>query len=146
MQRNKKRINNKTSVLYKCRWCNKEKSDKAFYKCSIENHSYICTECITQKYKEIICKHEKYKALMVCCHYLDIAFFFDIYKSLEIGQGLGYYIRQLNLLQNRNPDSYEKGILKDCSIDYTPTEYSNTYLKSKLDDVIKELEVIKNDI
>ena len=43
---------------------------------------------------------------MVCCHYLDIAFFFDIYKSLEIGQGLGYYIRQLNLLQNRNPDNY----------------------------------------
>jgi len=40
----------------------------------------------------------------------------------------------------------EKGILKDCNIDYTPTEYSNTYVKSKLDDVIKELEMIKNDI
>lgn len=40
----------------------------------------------------------------------------------------------------------EKGILKDCNIDYTPTEYSNTYVKSKLDDVIKELEIIKNDI
>lgn len=39
-----------------------------------------------------------------------------------------------------------KGILKDCNIDYTPTEYSNTYVKSKLDDVIKELEIIKNDI
>lgn len=40
----------------------------------------------------------------------------------------------------------EKGILKDCNIDYTPTEYSNTYVKSKLDDIIKELEIIKNDI
>lgn len=77
---------------------------------------------------------------------LGYCILFDIYKSLEIGQGLGYYIRQLNLLQNRNPDSYEKGILKDCNIDYTPTEYSNTYVKSKLDDVIKELEMIKNDI
>ncbi len=131
---------------YSCRWCNKEKSEDKFFKCAIQHRSFICMNCIKEKYNQLNEKHERYLAIFICCHYLDIAFYWDIYESLKIGEGIGYYIRQLNLLQNQNPDTFEDGIIKNNIIDYTPKDYKADRIKQRLKNIITELEAVKNDV
>lgn len=55
----------------------------------------IFMECYNKKYEEICAKREKVMAIIICCHYLDIAFYKYIYDSLGDKQGIGYYVRQL---------------------------------------------------
>ena len=131
---------------YTCRWCGNEKSEDKFFKCSIQHKSYICTDCIKAKYNDLNGKCEKYLAIFICCSALDIAFYWDIYRSLEIGQGIGIYVRQLNLLQNQNPDTFEDGIIKNNIIDYTPEDMKIDKAKAELRDIISRLEVIRDEI
>lgn len=131
---------------YTCRWCSKEKSEDKFFKCSIQHKSFICTDCIKEKYNALNGKCEKYLAIFICCSALDIAFYWDIYRSLEIGQGIGIYVRQLNLLQNQNPDTFEDGVIKNNIIDYTPKDMKSEKAKAELTDILNRLEVIRNDI
>lgn len=132
---------------YTCRWCGKEKDETHFFKCAITHGSYICKDCIKRKYNEVNEKCEKYIAILICSHYLDIAFYYDVYQSLGIGEGLGYYIRQLNLIQNQNPDTFAEGIIKNNNIiDYTPKDLKIEKAKSELTEIIDKLEAIKNDL
>ena len=143
---NKIKIVKEPKNCYTCRWCNVEKSEDRFFKVSIQHRSFICTDCIKQKYEELNGRCEKYLAIFICCSALDIAFYWDIYRSLDIGQGIGYYVRQLNLLQNQNPDSFEQGIIKNKIIDYTPKDYKSDKTKTELTEIINKLEMIKNDL
>ena len=131
---------------YFCRWCGKEKADNQFFKCSILHKSYICTQCIKDKYNDLNGKCDKYLAILICCASLDIAFYWDIYRSLNVGEGIGYYVRQLNLLQNQNPDTFAEGIIKNQVLDYTPKDMKIDKAKAELADIISRLEVIKNEI
>lgn len=131
---------------YICRWCGKEKDETHFFKCAITHGSFICMDCIKQKYNEINEKCEKYIAIPICSHYLDIAFYYDVYQSLGIGEGLGYYIRQLNLMQNNDISSFEESVLKSNIIDCTPNEMKIEKAKNELTEIINKLEAVKNDL
>ena len=131
--------------LIQCKWCGKEKKQTQYFKCSIENHVNICSDCINKKYTDLCDKTDKAKAILICCHYLDIAFKYDIFKSLAIGEGIGIYIRQLNLRQN--PDNFEQGILSGSfELITDPKEHIRNQAKDKISSIINELEMIRNDI
>ena len=133
---------------YTCRWCGKEKKENKFFKCSIDHNALICQDCIKKKYKELLERTDKAKAILICCHHLNIAFLYDIYKSLNIGEGIGIYVRQLNLTQNRNPENFEEGLINHFELDNNAVK--NDWLiseaKKKIDEVIKNLEVIHSDL
>ncbi len=130
---------------YTCKWCKAEKTEDKFFKCCVNRGVLICSSCIKKKYEEICAQHEKLVAIVVCCHYLDIAFYKYIYDSLGDKQGIGYYIRQLNLIQN-NPDDFEKGLLHNNILSYTQTDKRIDNAKNQLSKVIKDLEAVRNDI
>lgn len=142
----KKPVKGKTEATYQCRWCGNEKAESGFFKCAIDHKSFICKDCIKAKYNELNSKCEKYLAIFICCHYLDIAFYWDIYETLQIGEGIGYYVRQMNLVQNQNPDSFEEGIIKNNIIDYTPKDLKSEKIKEQLTDIISKLEAVRNDV
>lgn len=143
----KKAVKKPEKPKYTCRWCGKEKTEDKFFKCAITHGSFICMDCIKQKYNDINEKCEKYIAILICSHYLDIAFYYDVYQSLGIGEGLGYYIRQLNLLQNQHPDTFAEGIIKNNNIvDYTPKDMKIEKAKTELTETINKLEAIRNDL
>lgn len=131
---------------YTCKWCGIEKPEKRnFFKCCVNRGVLICSDCIKKKYEEICAKREKLVAIVICCHYLDIAFYKYIYDSLEDRQGIGYYIRQLNLYQN-DPDNFEKGLLHNNILSYVQVDKRIDNAKNQLSKVIKDLEDIRNDI
>ncbi len=137
--------------MYTCRYCNNEKTEDKFFKCAIQNKSFICTNCIKQIYNRLNEKCEKYLVIFICCHYLDIAFDVNIYNSLEIGQGIGYYVKQLNLMQNmqnQSPQSFTDGIIKSNIINYLPKDEKNEKdkIKQRLKNIIAELEAVKSDV
>ena len=124
----------------------KKKLTDKFFKCSIQHKSFICQDCIKEKYNDLNARCEKHLAIFICCAILDIAFYWDIFRSLDIGQGIGYYVRQLNLVQNQNPDTFEDGIIKNNIIDYTPKDMKIDKAKSEINNVICMLDAIKNDL
>lgn len=146
MNKKKKTIVKKSDLVYHCRFCNKDKIESDFFKCSIQHKSFICQDCIKKKYIDLNARCEKYIAIFICCATLDIAFYWDIYRSLEIGQGIGYYVRQLNLLQNQNPDTFAEGVIKNNIIDYTPKDMKIDKAKAEISNVISMLDALKNDL
>lgn len=146
MQKKKIKVIQEPKNMYTCRWCNKDKPEDKFFKCAIQHKSFICTDCIKEIYNRLNENCEKYLAIFICCHYLDIAFYWDIYETLQIGEGIGYYVRQMNLVQNQNPDSFEEGIIKNSIIDYTPKDLKKEKIKQQLKNIIAELEAVKNDV
>lgn len=139
----KKKSNIKKLSAHTCEWCGIEQAVDKFFKCSTK----ICSKCIKAKYNEICSKHGKLLAMVICCHYLDIAFNPDIYNSLQENQNIGHYIRHLNLLQNQNPDTFEKGLIDNNIICCGNDNNSHIEkMKNKLDNFIEELEIFKNDI
>ena len=105
----------------------------------------ICSDCIKKKYEEICAKREKVLAIIICCHYLDIAFYKYIYDSLGDKQGIGYYVRQLNLAQN-DPDNFEKGLLHNNIVGYSETDKRIDNAKKNLDKIIENIIEVRNDI
>lgn len=130
---------------YTCKWCGGVKTEKGFFKCGINRGILICTECIKKKYNEICSEREKLLAIIICCHYLDIAFYKYIYDSLGDRQGIGYYVRQLNLMQN-DPDNFEKGLLHNNILDYVQVDNRIDNAKNQLSKIIENLEAVRNDI
>lgn len=130
---------------YTCKWCGIEKSESKFFKCCVNRGVLICSDCIKKKYNEICAQREKLVAIVVCCHYLDIAFYKYIYDSLGDKQGIGYYVRQLNLYQNE-PDDFAKGLLHNNILSYVQVDKRIDNAKNQLNRVIKDLEGIRNDI
>lgn len=151
MQKKKIKAIQETKDFYTCRLCRKEKLEDRFFKCAIQNRSFICTDCIKEIYNKLNENCEKYLAIFICCHYLDIIFDEKIYNSLEIGQGIGHYVKQLNLvqnMQNQNPDSFADGIIKSNIINYVSKDEKSEKdkIKQQLKNIISELEAVKNDI
>lgn len=142
----KKVIKKEPKTAYRCRYCDKDKPEDKFFKCAIQHKSFICQDCIKKKYNDLNARCEKHLAIFICCAILDIAFYWDIYRSLEIGQGIGYYVRQLNLVQNQNPDTFEDGIIKNNIIDYTPKDMKIDKAKTEINNIIAMLDAIKNDL
>lgn len=107
----------------------------------------ICSSCVKEKYEEICSKHGKLLAIVICCHYLDIIFNPYIFNSLQENQNIGHYIRHLNLLQNQNPDTFEQGLITNniiCCGNGNTNRIEE--MKNKLNGIIRELEIFKNDI
>lgn len=137
----------KPKNYYTCRWCGNEQSEDYFFKCSLDNNAYICKTCIKRKYEYLLSVCGKEKTLFICCHYLNLAYFAEIANEFDVAQGLGYYIRLLNLKQNKHPDDFEKGILKGYSENFAPIDNIDTEMKKKrLTEIISELEVIRDEI
>ena len=130
---------------YICKWCGEEKPESEFYRCAINHKAFICKKCINHKYDEICAKREKVLAVIICCHYLDIAFYKYIYDSLEKEQNLGFYIRQLNLSQN-DPDDFEKGLLHNNIVGYREADKRIDKAKKNLDKIIEDIIEVRNDI
>lgn len=131
---------------YICSWCGKELPENKFFQCSLKKNIHICSSCIKGKYNELVGQYEKMIAILVCCHYLDIGFNYDLFKSLKPDCGFGDYLRMLNLLQNQNPDNFEQGLLKSGIIQPTSDYVDNMSLKQELSAVVGELERIRNSI
>ena len=132
--------------LAKCKWCGKEKKQSKFYKISLDRGADICSDCINAKYAELCQKTDKTKAILACCHYLDTAFNYDICKSLAIGEGIGIYLRQLNLRQNQEPESFEQGIISGFDFIAEHQERIHEKAKNGITDIINKLEMIRNEI
>ncbi len=133
---------------YTCRWCGNEKSESAFFKCSIDNNTPLCKKCIIAKYEEILAKSDKVKALFACCHHLDVPFVYQIYQSLGVGEGINIYIKYLNLPQykNKNAGTFEDGLINCLDLKIYPTEQNQNEAKQRLDDIIKRIEEVRNDL
>ena len=132
--------------LTKCQWCGKEKKQSQFFKISIVRGADICTDCINAKYTDLCSKTDKAKAILACCHYLDTAFNYDICKSLAIGEGIGIYLRQLNLRQNQDPENFEQGLIDGFDFIAEHQEQTNKKAKNELTEIMNKLEMIKNEI
>lgn len=142
-----KKLIPKPKNTFTCRWCSKEQSENNFFKSSLDNHANICKSCIKKKFNYLLSVCGKEKALFICCHYLNLAYFADIAVEFDIAQGLGYYIRLLNLRQNQCPDDFEKGIIKGYSECFVPIDNTDTEMKKKrLTEIISELEEVRNEI
>lgn len=130
----------------KCKWCGKEKNQSKFYKISLDRGADICTDCINTKYADLCQKTDNAKAILACCHYLDTAFNYDICKGLAIGEGIGIYLRQLNLRQNQAPESFEQGIISGFDFITEHQERISKMGKAEITDIINKLEMIRNEI
>lgn len=139
----KKVIKKEPKPVYRCRYCEKEKTEDKFFKCSIQHKSFICQDCIKKKYNDLNARCEKHLAIFICCAILDIAFYWDIFRSLDIGQGIGYYVRQLNLVQNQNPDTFEDDINSTGYWYFTNPKYDSFRTICLDDDLIALLQRTK---
>lgn len=131
---------------YICSWCGAEKPENKFFKCSLRNDVCICGDCVKKKYSEIAAEYPKMMAVLICCYYLNLAFDFNVFKTLKPDEGFGIYVRQLNLLQNKNPDDFPTGLLKGGLIQSATNHASDITIKQELTSVIEELERIRNGI
>lgn len=138
----KKAVKSKSDQVYNCRWCEKEKHESGFYRCSITNKSFICKNCIDHKFNELVLKYDYNRAIFIVCHYLDIAYYEDIAKVVE-NENIGYYLRQLNLIQN-TIDNFETSIIKNKNVEFTPPEYKYIETKRRLSDIIEEIEQLRD--
>lgn len=132
--------------LTECQWCGKEKKQSQFFKISLVRGADICTDCINAKYTDLCSKTDKAKAILACCHYLDTAFNYDICKGLAIGEGIGIYLRQLNLRQNQDPENFEQGLTDGFDFIAEHQEQTNKKAKTELMEIMNKLEMIKNEI
>lgn len=131
---------------YTCIWCGAEKPENKFFKCALENDKNICSDCLKKKYDELCSTHEKMLAVMACCCYIDVCFDYDIFKNLKPDDGIGFYIRRLNLLQNQHPDDFVTGLLRGGLIQSATNHASDLSIKQELTSIIERLEDVRNGI
>lgn len=143
----KKPDNKPEKLKYVCHWCNKQQTEDKFFKCSLDNHANICKSCIKKKYDNLLSVCGKEKTLFICCHYLNLSYFSEIANEFDVSQGLGHYIRLLNLKQLRHPEDFEKGILKGYSDSFAPIDNTaKEIIKKRLTEIISELEKARDEI
>ena len=135
-----------SNQIYKCQWCEKEKKPDKYYKRSITNKTFICKECIDRKFEELVLKYDTDRAIFIVCHYLNLPFYRQCVESLKEEKGdIGYYIRQLNLNQNKHHlDDFETSIIKNNNLEFSPPDYKYTETKHRLGDIIKEIEQLRD--
>lgn len=131
---------------YVCRWCEAEKPETDYFKCSVDHGAFICKDCINKKYENLKCITEKQTAILICCHHLNIAYYGDVFKTLGIGEGIGHYIRTLNLKQSQHPDSFEESILKDNILSFIPHDFRVDEAKENIQNVIAVLQNVNNEL
>ena len=62
----------------------------------------ICKDCITELMNEFTKRYDEKTALIICCAYLDIPFYADLYQSIINHNSffsVGLYVRQLQIRQ-----------------------------------------------
>ena len=132
-----------------CNWCGQDKSEKDYLRMSRKNGVAICKDCIEKKYTELLAKTDKFRAIMICCHYLDIPYYHKIVNSLEIGEDIRRYFKYLNLVQYDN-NTFEDDVLSDLSLYDEPTAIKRENVKKRIGEIIEhiteELEMVKNDV
>lgn len=147
MNKKPKRKSRKVPILKTvCKWCGIEKPETDYFKCSLDHGAFICKDCINKKYddlKEII---QKQTAIFICCHHLNIAYSEDVFKTLDIGEGIGHYVRALNLKQNKDIESFEESILKDSTFSFVPRDSLIENAKRNIQSVIDVLSVTENKL
>lgn len=129
---------------YQCRWCGEIKREDKYFKCSIDHGAVICIDCAKKKYKKLNEVCDKHIAIFLMCHHLNLMYDFRIYQSLDITQGIGYYIRMLNLKQNNNPKSFEEGFIKNSVNTFVSPDVRISMAKDILSEIIVDLDKIKN--
>lgn len=139
----------KKEIKVQCAWCGQEKSEKDYLRISRKNGVSICKDCVEEKYTELLKKTDKNRAIMICCHYLNIPYYHDIVNRLEIGEGIRIYFRYLNLAQYDNV-TFEDGVISDLSLYDEPIAIKREKVKKRIDEIIEhiteELEMVKNDV
>ena len=131
---------------YVCRWCEAEKPETDYFKCSVDHGAFICKDCINKKYEALKDITQKQTAIFICCHHLNIAYSEDVFKSLIIGEGIGHYIRTLNLRQNQQIYSFEESILKDSAFSFVPHDLMIDNAKKDIQNVIEILQIAGNEL
>lgn len=130
---------------YVCKWCGETRRDDKYYKCAIDNEKFICKDCLKQKYKDLSKRCSKENTLLILCHYLDLPFYWEICKSLCVGEDIGIYIRQCNIAQY-DLTSFEDGFLQH-ELDYQSTYFiDKAHICNLLDNLKANIETIKSEI
>ena len=129
-----------------CKWCGIENPETDYFKCSVDHGAFICKDCINKKYEDLKGITQKQTAIFICCHHLNIAYSEDIFKTLDIGEGIGHYIRALNLKQNKIIDSFEESILKDSTFSFVPRDLMIENAKNNIQSVIDALSIAENKL
>lgn len=147
MNKKTKRKSRKAPILKTvCKWCGIDKPETDYFKCSLDHGAFICKDCINKKYDDLKEITQKQTAIFICCHHLNIAYSEDVFKTLDIGEGIGHYIRAMNLKQNKDIESFEESILKDSTFSFVPRDLMIENAKNNIQSVIDALSIAENKL
>jgi len=119
----KKIVEEKAEKLeYTCLCCGYKKSEDDFF---ISKYSKVwnesnkavlfCKDCINKLFQEFTNRYKSEEtALQICCSYLDVPFFTDLYRSIVEKNSffnVGLYLRQVNMRQYQYK-SFQNSILE----------------------------------
>ena len=110
MPRKPAKLNTKKEApRYVCQCCGAEKSDINFFSSkwskvwNVSDHKVLfCKDCIQKLFDEFKGRFDEFTALKICCHYLDVPVYREMYDSIVQNNNffnVGLYLRQMNLGQ-----------------------------------------------
>ena len=99
----------KETPRYVCQCCGAEKTETNFFSSkwskvwNVTDHKVLfCKDCIQKLFDEFKSRFDEYTALKICCHYLDVPVYREMYDSIVQNNNffnVGLYLRQMNLGQ-----------------------------------------------
>jgi len=99
----------KETPRYVCQCCGEEKVESNFFSSkwskvwNITDHKVLfCKDCIQKLFDEFKNRFDEFTALKICCHYLDVPVYREMYDSIVQNNNffnVGLYLRQMNLGQ-----------------------------------------------
>lgn len=110
MPRKAAKLNTKKETpRYVCQCCGEEKVESNFFSSkwskvwNITDHKVLfCKDCIQKLFDEFKNRFDEFTALKICCHYLDVPVYREMYDSIVQNNNffnVGLYLRQMNLGQ-----------------------------------------------
>lgn len=110
MPRKAAKLNTKKETpRYVCQCCGEEKTETNFFSSkwskvwNITDHKVLfCKDCIQKLFDEFKNRFDEFTALKICCHYLDVPVYREMYDSIVQNNNffnVGLYLRQMNLGQ-----------------------------------------------
>lgn len=110
MPRKAAKLNTKKETpRYVCQCCGEEKVETNFFSSkwskvwNITDHKVLfCKDCIQKLFDEFKNRFDEFTALKICCHYLDVPVYREMYDSIVQNNNffnVGLYLRQMNLGQ-----------------------------------------------
>lgn len=110
MPRKAAKLNTKKETpRYVCQCCGEEKTETNFFSSkwskvwNITDHKVLfCKDCIQKIFDEFKNRFDEFTALKICCHYLDVPVYREMYDSIVQNNNffnVGLYLRQMNLGQ-----------------------------------------------